>query len=678
MLCIVTPLGTAVSPKAMAQRLADGGTRKQLRTLLVEHGGVHYATFTLVPRSPDGTSSPSEPSLALMLAVDDDLSPDDTLGRLVALGQPVLATLYKGTIDATDASSLLDMLKDKSHLHLATGGFIGARDRSVSQIHAEAGLATHLRDHVLPGVLHMFGAPWQSDARALAAELSNRVLADPDYAWAARPAARSKWRSAETPAPQRLAATGGYLVLIALLVVAFAALALSGFANQLAVAFLNPHFGLGTVQTFSEALNEGKWIGLWLRALALALVLLVTVTGMIARLQRLQVLAFELVLVMSVIVVTVGFVLVPIVALWLGDATELKVELSVALKHIVIGFLVFVALGAVIALLLLANVVGLLSTPPWSSNARLVATTILCVLAALLLAHLILVLVLKIGAAFGLKGWCGLLGSGGRPWYFGLIIDRVAVVVVLVAAFLAGLLYLLAQILRKALSDILTPLNAPRPPRPGAPYNRLHQTAPSIDACEAKLVGRTAFMVSVTEIRRPYWFHANAARFFLWLISSLGWHYYSEGRLGSVGSIQFAHWHLIDRGRRMLFCANFDGDFGGYLDEFITGQVPLINVIWRWTRLGVRPGLCLGGSLKDAPATRKRLFPKTRLWLFSGCRSEQQFKAYARDSMLPFQFHFAAYDRSLGAILRATQLRDAIGAGRNLVTDDIILRTLET
>jgi hypothetical protein len=678
MLCIVTPLGD-LSPTEMAGRLADCARRKQLRALLIEHGSIHYATFTLVPPSPEGTSQPSGAALALLLAVDEDLSPAEVLSRLVALGLPVLSTLYEGTIQAVDASSLLGLLKDKNHLHPATGGFVGARDRSVSQIRAESGLVTNLRYRVLPGVLRGSEAtPLQSDARTLAAELSERVLADPDFAWAARPAPRSKWRNTVTSAPQRLAATAGYLVLVAMLVVMLATLALSGFLNQLAVAFLNPHFvGLASEQTFAQTLTEGLWIGQWLRALAFVLVLLIIVSGLIARLQGLQVLAFELVLVMAVIV-TVGLALAPVVALWFGNAKELQVELWVAFKHIVIGFFVFAALGVFLIMLLLAGIAGILLTPPWSSRARLVTTTLCCALAGLFIVHLLLVLVLEIGAAFDWKGWSDLVDPGGRPWYFGLIIDRIAIIVIAVAAVMAGLLYLLARTLRSALSGILTPLNAPRPPRPGAPYNRLHQTNPSIDACEAELVGRTAFMASVTEIRRPYWFHANAARFFLWLISSLGWHYYSEGRLGSVSSIQFAHWHVIDRGRRLLFCANFDGDFGGYLDEFITGQVPLINVIWRWTQLGVRPGLCLGDPLKDAPATRARRFPRTRLWLFSGCRSEQQFKAFARDSMLPFQFHFAAYERSLGAILRATELRDAIGGERGLVADDIVLRTLET
>ena len=54
----------------------------------------------------------------------------------------------------------------------------------------------------------------------------------------------------------------------------------------------------------------------------------------------------------------------------------------------------------------------------------------------------------------------------------------------------------------------------------------------------------------------------------------LGYVFFTEGVLGGAPGIHFGHWRVIDNGRRFLFCSNYDGDFGGYLDDFIDGLPP--------------------------------------------------------------------------------------------------------
>ncbi len=203
---------------------------------------------------------------------------------------------------------------------------------------------------------------------------------------------------------------------------------------------------------------------------------------------------------------------------------------------------------------------------------------------------------------------------------------------------------------------------------------RAHQVHPSVEACEARLLGRPSHMLSLTEVRWPYWWNALWLRLFLLAITWLGHVFFTEGRLGSASGIRMSHWHVFDGNRRLLFCANFDGAFGGYLDEFINGGTPGTNLFWRWTELLPRR------AAADAhPAVvQARRFPDTALLVLRGCRHEQWFKAYARDSMLPHLWRFEAYRYSATEVERATRLRDALHAERSAVNDDRILRAIES
>ena len=163
-------------------------------------------------------------------------------------------------------------------------------------------------------------------------------------------------------------------------------------------------------------------------------------------------------------------------------------------------------------------------------------------------------------------------------------------------------------------------------------------------------------------------------RFFLWLVTYIGHTIFVNGRLANADGIRFAHWHLIDDGRRFLFCSNYDGSFGGYLDEFINGTPEGINLFWRWTELRQRPAAVEG----HPEVTFARKFPPTRLGIFRGCKYEQWFKTYARDSSLPHIYRFAAYSYSAQDVARATRLRESLFGLRSAVKDDQMMRALES
>lgn len=607
MFCIVTPL-EGVAPQAMADRLQR--LRPSLDRLFATHGGIHYASFTLLPASPAGTSRPSGASLSLALAVDPEKQTAQIVARLLQLDPQLLAQLYEGTTDDTSPPSLLRLLARQ--LQGASGGYVGARDRSVAQIAAEARLVQHLREKA--DAMNRAGL----DARTLAARLAAGIDNDPAMSWANRPAPTGRWRASVRPAFWRLAASGGYLVLTVGLMFVLLGLLLIGWLDEFAAGSIAGLWRIVAPQSFAELLAAPVWSA-----------------------------AFG------------GF------------------DFGNPIRAIGLGLFALLALLAGAALLALAGAAALIRVPPQASKPRLAFAATVCALIGIALLSAVFRGLMKLATLLNCEG-CRLPAGSAGAW-----VDWLATALALCALALASFASIIPLIelgrrLLPPLKRLQARLEIPRPAPSRPPYGRLHQTAPSIDACEAEWVDRTAVMISLTEIRRPYWLFANAARFFLWFISSLGWHYYSEGKLGGVSCIQFAHWHVIDNGRRMYFCANFDGDFGGYLDQFITGRFALINLIWGWTRLGDREGLPLGGPERDVAPTARRDFPRRRLLLFSGCRSEQQFKAYARDSMLPFQYHFAAYDLGLPAILGATQVRDALSAERSIAADDLILRCLDS
>lgn len=204
---------------------------------------------------------------------------------------------------------------------------------------------------------------------------------------------------------------------------------------------------------------------------------------------------------------------------------------------------------------------------------------------------------------------------------------------------------------------------------------RAHQVHPMVARGEAQLIGRPNHMISLTELRTPVFWHARVLRFWLELITWVGHRVFPHGVLGRATGIKFGHWHLIDGGRRLLFCSNFDGPFGGYLGEFIMGATVGVNMFWRRTRLLPRPAAAPG----HPDVTHARDFPPTRGFSWhGGCEHEQWFKTYARDSMLPHLYLFQAYPHTQAEIERATRLRDALFGPRNAVNDDIVAKAVES
>ena len=85
----------------------------------------------------------------------------------------------------------------------------------------------------------------------------------------------------------------------------------------------------------------------------------------------------------------------------------------------------------------------------------------------------------------------------------------------------------------------------------------------------------------------------------------------TDGYLGSMRTVHFAHWAFINNGSRLMFFSNFDHSWGSYLDDFIEKAHGGLTLAW---------GSGVG-------------FPPTRFLVLDGASHGRKFKAWARHSM---------------------------------------------
>jgi hypothetical protein len=98
----------------------------------------------------------------------------------------------------------------------------------------------------------------------------------------------------------------------------------------------------------------------------------------------------------------------------------------------------------------------------------------------------------------------------------------------------------------------------------------------------------------------------------------------TKGVLLGIPSIHFAHWSLIDEGRRLLFLSNYGGSWGNYLDDFIDKASFGLTGIW--------------SNTTD--------FPPTRYLVLDGSRDGPRFKSFARDKQVVTNVWYSAYPDS--------------------------------
>jgi hypothetical protein len=145
-------------------------------------------------------------------------------------------------------------------------------------------------------------------------------------------------------------------------------------------------------------------------------------------------------------------------------------------------------------------------------------------------------------------------------------------------------------------------------------------------------------MASIT-IVKPGWLRRTTLRIVLWAVNLLARARATHGELSGISSIHFAHWSLIDNGRRLLFLSNFDGSWENYLDDFIDKASIGLTGVW--------------SNTVD--------FPRTRFLVFGGAADGPRFKAMARKSQTVTNAWYSAYwDQTVQGIDNNSSIREIL------------------
>jgi hypothetical protein len=151
-------------------------------------------------------------------------------------------------------------------------------------------------------------------------------------------------------------------------------------------------------------------------------------------------------------------------------------------------------------------------------------------------------------------------------------------------------------------------------------------------------LGAQNHFVSVTDIK-PGRLRALTLRIVLCTTHYLAQMLYDRRGLAGIPSIHFARWQILQGGRRLLFAANYDGGWGGYLGDFVAFAAYGINAIWGNT----------GG------------FPRPFYLFADGVTDEQRFKFYARATQVETLLWFRRYPHlTVAAIKRNAAIRDEL------------------
>ena len=119
-----------------------------------------------------------------------------------------------------------------------------------------------------------------------------------------------------------------------------------------------------------------------------------------------------------------------------------------------------------------------------------------------------------------------------------------------------------------------------------------------------------------------------------------------NGYLGSMRTIHFAHWAMVNNKSRLMFFSNFDQTWESYLDDFIEKAHAGLTLAWA---NGVG-------------------FPPTRFLVKDGASHGRQFKEWARHSMTVSRFWYSAY-KDLTAEQIERNYRIACGLRKTRLSD---------
>jgi hypothetical protein len=202
----------------------------------------------------------------------------------------------------------------------------------------------------------------------------------------------------------------------------------------------------------------------------------------------------------------------------------------------------------------------------------------------------------------------------------------------LVAGLLASVLGLLAALRAREQDDLLH-----HPPPDVTPDPVLVRTLEAFEDCHLAGADHMASLVTI----KPGRFRAFLVRFGMRALYLAVRYTATDGYLGSMRTIHFAHWAIVDHGKRLAFFSNFDGSWESYLDDFIEKAHAGLTLAW---------GNGVG-------------FPSMRYLSLDGATKGRKFKNWARCSMTPSIFWYAAYPNlTVNQIVRQAAVAQGLSA----------------
>ncbi len=149
-------------------------------------------------------------------------------------------------------------------------------------------------------------------------------------------------------------------------------------------------------------------------------------------------------------------------------------------------------------------------------------------------------------------------------------------------------------------------------------------------------------LTHIVEIKRGK-FRLYTLKAVLWIINLAAKLYWYKGELGSIPTIHFARWVILDN-KRLLFFSNFDGSWENYLGDFIDKAAVGLTGVW----------------------SNAVEFPKTRFLVLDGATDEERFKEWAREKQIPTQVWYSAHaNETVKNILNNFEIRNNIENGLN-------------
>lgn len=148
----------------------------------------------------------------------------------------------------------------------------------------------------------------------------------------------------------------------------------------------------------------------------------------------------------------------------------------------------------------------------------------------------------------------------------------------------------------------------------------------------------TNHMISVVHLHTDFR-RKHAKKNALAMLDFLARYAFTNGSLGSIPTIHFAHWATVNEGQRLLFVSNFDGNWDSYLDDFTLKANEGLTLAWSH---------CVG-------------IPRSWFMVFGGAAKGPEFIDWARNSMVPSLVWYNAYpELSIRNVNSNSALRQAI------------------